>query len=425
MVRFAELTSQNPWWKYGENFRRYDRHLNTLRNQTIKIERKKIKLQSGEIVVIRGCRQVGKSTYMKQVIADLIEQGTDPQTIIYISVDQLIKTRRELRNVINEFLTRNMDARQVYIFLDEVTALADWNQELKTLSDSGVTQKASLLITGSSGAALRNTGEQLPGRGLEGNEYIIKPLTFREYVLQTTDYFTSHSESNELAEALMRLKEILPLARIELDDEIQEIKKTCYQIIPYQRELNYLFNHYLKCGGFPLTINGYVKNRKQVLDPVIPENFVRITLGALADYGKNEATARQLLDDILVKYGSMFSFTSLSTQVNHVTTGNYLDYLEKSFLIYIHYAMDLNKKSPKYKGRKKTYFQDPFIFYSLKSWLTGRDVNDIISETLSSEITLGEIVEGIVTSHLITSHEIPYMREKNTFNWFYYDKRGK
>ena len=52
-------------------------------------------------------------------------------------------------------------------------------------------------------------------------------------------------------------------------------------------------------------------------------------------------------------------------------------------------------------------------------------VNDTITETIDNEILLSEIIEGTVTSNLVINSEEPYMREKNTFNWFYYDNSGR
>ncbi|MCW4048416.1 MAG: ATP-binding protein [Candidatus Bathyarchaeota archaeon] len=429
MVKFGELTNQNPWWKYGKGFQRFDKDLAALHEQTIQIKREWIELKQGDIGVIRGCRQIGKTTYLKTMVNRLISQNIEPRRIMYLSIDRLIKSRRELRNALDIFLKRNMDADQVYILLDEITALKDWSLELKTISDSGITQKAKLIVTGSSGAALRNTSEQLPGRGLEGNEYYMKPLSFREFTLQTIDLFTSIPSSNQLRRALTLLKEALSTATINLTDGIDKLVETCDSILPFQEELMYLFGHYMRCGGFPVSINSYLKPLTQgntcLIEPHHAETFVRMTLGELSKYGKNEVTARQLLDQILTKYGTTLSFRNLSTEVNHVTTIDYLDILEKSFIIHTLYAIDLNKKTPKYKGKKKIYFQDPFIHYSLKSWLSGMDVNDVTSEIMDDERLLSEIVEAMVTSHIAMSTEIPYLKEKNTFTWFYYDNSGR
>ena len=58
----------------------------------------------------------------------------------------------------------------------------------------------------------------------------------------------------------------------------------------------------------------------------------------------------------------------------------------------------------------------------MRSYLSGRDVWDVISGTLQDESALGSLVEGVVISHLLTHGEIPYLRRGLTFLWSYYDK---
>lgn len=57
-----------------------------------------------------------------------------------------------------------------------------------------------------------------------------------------------------------------------------------------------------------------------------------------------------------------------------------MELLEESFILTVLHAYDFNKKDVKFKGAKKVYFQDPFIFYALKSSLSGRGVNDVTAE---------------------------------------------
>jgi len=175
-------------------------------------------------------------------------------------VDRFIATRRELRRAISSFLKRNRDAEEVFIILDEVTVLKDWTLELKSLSDSGVTKKSKVLVTGSSGEALRRTGEQLPGRGLEGNEHYMKPLTFREFVFQTIPRFEAKTSSGELQRALRLLEGELKKVKITLQENLSDIHVLIDPILPFESELEYLFEHYLRCGGFPMAINQYVEN---------------------------------------------------------------------------------------------------------------------------------------------------------------------
>lgn len=431
MVKFVEIANQNPWWKYGNEFNIYDRDLVSFQNQRIQVKREGIELGQGDIVVIRGCRQIGKTTYMKLLVTRLIEDGVEPRKILYLSVDRFV-SRKEFRGAIRHFLRRNRDADEIFMLLDEITALKDWNLELKNLSDSGVTQKARILVTGSSGGALRRMGEQLPGRGLEGNEYYMRPLSFRDFILQNITKFQNRAESHELSRALQLLEEALRGTRLTLEESLTEIADKIDQILPFKNELEYLFDHYLKCGGFPIAINQYfdnvmIKRNENYFEPGINEVFVRTVLGELNKHGKSEATARQMLKAILDKYGTRYSFTKLANDltITHVTTADYLDFLEKSFILSILYAYDFNKKDLKYKGGKKVYFQDPFIFYSLKSALTGAGINDTIREVFEDEKLLSEVVEGVVVSHLSMSFEIPYLKEKNTFAWFYYDTKGK
>jgi predicted AAA+ superfamily ATPase len=114
-------------------------------------ERKEFETSKENIYIIRGCRQIGKTTYLKGWVNKLMTQGLDPKRILYLSLD-FFTSRKEMRNAIEYFLEANQEAQNLYMFLDEITTLKDWNLELKYLWDSGTTRKASIIATGSSGA---------------------------------------------------------------------------------------------------------------------------------------------------------------------------------------------------------------------------------------------------------------------------------
>jgi predicted AAA+ superfamily ATPase len=163
------------------------------------------------------------------------------------------------------------------------------------------------------------------------------------------------------------------------------------------------------------------------INPELPEVFMRDIIGDIIKLGKQETFIRQILKEISEKYGSRYSFSKLARdlETTHVTAIDYLETLEESFIAIIMYAFDFNKKDIKIQGRRKIFFQDPFIFHSVKSFLTGKDINEIIEETLQNEELVSKLVEGIVSSHLIANQEIPMMREPKTFLWFYYGMRAK
>jgi len=434
MVKISEIVNQNPWWKHGKEFVIFDKNLKEAKEKPIFFKKKRIDLKKGNIYVLRGPRQIGKTTYIKDSISKLIMEGIDPNHILYISSDFFI-SRKELRNAVAYFMNKNIGATDLYMFIDEITSINDWNLELKYMSDSGVLEKAGILATGSCSSALRRKGELLPGRGLEGNEYYMKPLSFRDFVLQTTDHVISTIEEAEFRNSLKKLLPILEKTSCSLETGLSQLFKALHQIAPFKRELDYLFHLYIRYGGYPFVVNDYLFKKLQSdqrqasfsINPKLSEALMRDIIGDITKLGKQETLVRQILREISEKYGSRYSFSKLASDIEttHVTTIDYLETLEESFIVTILYALDFNKKDIKFKGEKKIFFQDPFIFHSVKSFLTGRDVNEIIEETLQSEELVSKLVEGIVSSHLIANQEIPLMREPKTFLCFYYDTRGK
>jgi predicted AAA+ superfamily ATPase len=98
MVRINEIVLQNPWWKHGKRFVQFDKNLQAV-NVNIFIKRKQIELSKGNMYVLRGPRQVGKTTYIKKLISELINKDINPSNILYLSSDFFI-SRRELRNAV-------------------------------------------------------------------------------------------------------------------------------------------------------------------------------------------------------------------------------------------------------------------------------------------------------------------------------------
>lgn len=428
MAKIAEIISQNPWWKHGAEFVRYDKNLQEAK--PIFFERKGIELEKGSIYILRGPRQVGKTTYLKNAIRRLIERGVSSKDILYLSLD-FFTSRREMRNAIGYFIDSTRDSAEIYLFLDEITALEDWNLELKYMADQGLTKRGIILATGSSAVKLREKGELLPGRGLEGNEYYIKPLSFREFALQSIDFIAAMITRDEFWEVLNRLKPILKESSISLSYTLEDIRKETQKVIHFKRELGYLLQIYLITGGLPGVINHYLANRyskgKEMIEPQVSEIFIRDVLGDLSRLQRQETIVRQILKAIVERYSSRYSFSKLSREIDrtHITTIDYLEFLEDSFISFILYAYDFNRNEPKWKGDKKVYFFDPFVFHSAKSYLKGEEIWNTITATMQDEELQSKLVEGIAVSHLLMHREIPYLRTAKTFLWSYYDKSGR
>jgi predicted AAA+ superfamily ATPase len=85
MVRILEVNAQNPWWSQGAEFARYDKSL--MEAKPIFFERMPIETKNGNIYILRGPRQVGKTTYIKDFVRKLIEGGVPSEAILYLSLD--------------------------------------------------------------------------------------------------------------------------------------------------------------------------------------------------------------------------------------------------------------------------------------------------------------------------------------------------
>jgi len=159
----------NPWWtgKPGRvlpDFRRW------AFGRTLKL------LQGGlsPITVVRGPRQVGKSTLQDQIIAELlVHRGVAPTRVLRVQFDELshlLRLKMPIQSICNWFesrvLGRSFNAaahagEPALVFLDEVQNLPEWAPELKSLVDS---RTVSVLVTGSSALRIEAGRDSLAGR---------------------------------------------------------------------------------------------------------------------------------------------------------------------------------------------------------------------------------------------------------------------
>ncbi len=77
------------------------------------------------------------------------------------------------------------------------------------------------MCSGSSAFKIKGKGELLPGRGLEGNECHFKPLTFREFLLQTAEYIGKFAPSEGFPQRLSSLRSVLPKCHIDLEAKLE------------------------------------------------------------------------------------------------------------------------------------------------------------------------------------------------------------
>ncbi|MFQ5806622.1 MAG: AAA family ATPase, partial [Phycisphaerae bacterium] len=137
------LRATNPWWEGKPG-----RVLPPYRRWAFGVLLNKLRGDLAPAVVLRGARQVGKTTLQEQAIDHLVStDGVEPRQILRVQFDEIPALtglrqpllaiadwyqNRILRQTFNEAAHAGKPA---YIFLDEAQNVADWAPQLKALVD--------------------------------------------------------------------------------------------------------------------------------------------------------------------------------------------------------------------------------------------------------------------------------------------------
>lgn len=335
------LIEQNPWWSDPKAIDK-DKHLLDYNSAKVKFPLPNLAVKNG-VYVLRGPRQVGKTTLIKNMIKERLKNN-DPETLFYFSAESGYPLEQALREYLDFANTKKKT-----IFLDEVTTNEKWATKLKYLIDSGkISNNDVVVITGSSSIDLKSGAERLPGRSIEGREYFFYPYSFRDYTEKNIPY--SDLVKFDLASA----------KKLHLNEELRAA-----------------FVQYIKNGGFPPVWNTDRELAK--------ERYARWIEGTVSKSKKSIIYARELLTKLNEK--TVFDFLGLARETSiksHHTVEDYLSFFEAGMfgkLIY-NYSLAINAPDP--KKEKKFIFLDRFI-----------------SELFPPNRKESLIVEDIIGSHLL------------------------
>ena len=83
------------------------------------------------IYVLRGPRQVGKTTLIKLKIRERLDAGVEPRNIFYYPCD-LVEGPERLVKIITSYQdsTRRDKQTRLYLILDEISSVKDWQKGL-------------------------------------------------------------------------------------------------------------------------------------------------------------------------------------------------------------------------------------------------------------------------------------------------------
>lgn len=194
-----ELERFNPWWKTG-----------SVREEWVKGYRRKLYfeiekyVEKKQVVLIWGLRRAGKTTILFQIIQNLLG-SIKPRNILYFSFDEIAFDLKDVLESYQKFIlnrTFEETGEKLYVFLDEIQKVKDWENKLKIYYD--LYPNIKFFISGSASVRLRKRSrESLAGRILD---FLLKPLSFEEFLEMNGRDLKKIKENPELWK-----RDILPL----------------------------------------------------------------------------------------------------------------------------------------------------------------------------------------------------------------------
>ena len=246
----ADLRDANPWWAGGAM-----RVLPPFRRWAFDPIRQRLLDGLAPAVVVRGPRQVGKTTLLEQVTESLLADGVTPRRILRVQFDELPSLGDVSEPIVTvsrwfshstlgrSFNEAARDGEPAYLLFDEIQNLPDWAPQLKYLVDMHTVR---VLVTGSSAlrieqgrdslagrlstvdlgplllrevAALRGTGDWTPPLGYNG----IAPLKAREFWEELAQLGRTHLRERDAAFLALSERGAYPVAQANPSTPWEEV----------------------------------------------------------------------------------------------------------------------------------------------------------------------------------------------------------
>jgi uncharacterized protein len=337
----SQILHLNPWWRDASAIER-DPKIRALGERALRWDAPAldaIEIGHERVHTLRGPRQVGKSTTAKRLIQRLLEQGE--RRVLYFSFD-LSTSHEDIPRVVQRSRQLHPDPDGPwYLFLDEVTTMADWQLGLKYLIDNGPADRDFILCTGSS--AKKVGSEQLPGRKGRGRHYLQLPVSFRDFCL--------HVLGIALPDETLSPGKMLTAAG----------QRVLRQVNLSAAELERAWRIYGDVGGFPAAIEDYLREGEVRPDTI--DMLWDIISGDVRGFGRSDVATLKLLERVGRSLGAPLAWESLAgdMDVSQPTARAYVELLAESFMLMAVFAWDSSGGGMSARRQRKVYFIDPLL----------------------------------------------------------------
>lgn len=318
-------------------------------------------LQRKQVTVLTGMRRTGKTTLLRQLMRDShITQK------FYFDLERIdmrtLFSEPNYETIVYALTQQGANFKErILIALDEIQFVPNLPSVIKYLYD---TYDIKFIVTGSSAYYMKNLfSESLAGRK---KIFEIFPLNFSELLIFN---------------GLQPLQKTIPEATRYIESE-------------YERLKNY-YETYITFGGFPEVVLAQTIEEKKDLIHDILSSYINFDITLLSDI-RNPANLYKLIQLLSVRVGTKLDISKLTsiTGISRPTVENYLDLLEKSYLIRTVPVIS-NSPDREITKAKKVYFLD----------------NGIAS--ISADLGSGSKFENAVFNQLLHRGELAYYQLKS------------
>ncbi len=365
MINKQELFNILDDWNY---WNKDIKDLGTLRKNYIK--KVLTLLKTKEVIVIKGVRRSGKSTFLKQLIA---KSKLDKEQFLYINFDDY----RLYRFLSTELLEKSIEVykekinpeKRIYMILDEIQNIEGWEKFIKTKYD--LEEDIKFIVTGSNAHLISKEYSTLLTGRTESIAFF--PFSFKEFlesqgiIIKNKDYFKLKSKKSILLNKLTK---------------------------------------FLLQGGFPEAIKR--EDKKNILNEYF-ESIVEKDI--ISRYNiRDSKTLKQIALHLITNITGEINFTSLRKQfkISVNTLREYISFMQESNLLFLLYFFSYSTKTQN--------------LITKKSYCIDNGLREAVSFKFSKD--LGKLAENLVFIELKRRNkEIYYWKNKGEVDFVVKDKR--